>query len=52
MIKYKDYILHRMRFPSEELHPFVDELHANGQQYVTIIDSSKSNFIESFLTYF
>lgn len=41
MDKYKDFTNDKERFPLEEWRAFVDELHANGQQYIIIIDLGK-----------
>jgi alpha-glucosidase (family GH31 glycosyl hydrolase) len=50
MKKCKNFILNLVRFPLVELRPFVDELHASHQQYVTIIDIGKFYFNDFFLT--
>lgn len=51
MDKYKDFTNDKERFPLEEWRAFVDELHANGQQYVIIIDPGISIAYQNYGTY-
>lgn len=51
MEKYKDFTNDPVRFPLKEYRSFVDELHANGQQYVIIIDPGISVAYKDYGTY-
>ncbi|KAG0620155.1 hypothetical protein M758_4G193600 [Ceratodon purpureus] len=51
MEKYKDFTADPVRFPLKELRSFVDELHANQQQYVIIVDPGIATAYKDYGTY-